>query len=105
MFISAQQEVCRELWCTDHTNTCVTNNIPGAEGTSCSTDEIEKGVRLQLGVFLSVQMHIFMCDFGLYPVVLQRQVCHIWMAARKSGRGLGRVVSLGAVQSNLWRWS
>ncbi|ELU06437.1 hypothetical protein CAPTEDRAFT_141382, partial [Capitella teleta] len=35
--------ICQELWCTDPSGACVTNNIPGAEGTLCQTDRIKRG--------------------------------------------------------------
>ena len=38
------QEVCRELWCLNAHDQCVTNNIPAASGTECSTTKIKKGV-------------------------------------------------------------
>ena len=38
------QEVCRELWCINQSDQCVTNNIPAASGTECSTEKIKKGV-------------------------------------------------------------
>jgi len=38
------QEACRELWCTNGVGECVTNHIPAAEGTLCSTDTVHRGV-------------------------------------------------------------
>jgi len=38
------QDVCRELWCTTKSGHCATNSIPAAEGTSCSTRDILRGV-------------------------------------------------------------
>ncbi|XP_013409605.1 A disintegrin and metalloproteinase with thrombospondin motifs 6 [Lingula anatina] len=36
-------EVCRELWCTNQNERCVTNSIPAVEGTACVTWRVKKG--------------------------------------------------------------
>ena len=40
------QNICRELWCLSKNQRCVTNSVPAAEGTSCSTESITRGVSL-----------------------------------------------------------
>ena len=43
MFLS--QEVCRELWCTNQDDQCVTNSIPASDGTPCTNETTRrKGV-------------------------------------------------------------
>ncbi|XP_041357696.1 A disintegrin and metalloproteinase with thrombospondin motifs 6-like [Gigantopelta aegis] len=37
------RQVCRELWCTDHRDQCVTNSIPAAEGTKCYLTHKKRG--------------------------------------------------------------
>ncbi|KAK2173582.1 hypothetical protein NP493_866g01061 [Ridgeia piscesae] len=38
-----KEEVCRELWCLNAHDQCVTNNIPAASGTECATQKLKKG--------------------------------------------------------------
>lgn len=36
-------DICRELWCLNPSNHCVTNSIPAAEGTRCSSPKVKLG--------------------------------------------------------------
>ena len=52
--------MCRELYCINPAGDCITNSIPAAEGTPCTTSGIDDGVGdMQVTHFLFDQPYAF----------------------------------------------